>query len=57
MAANLLDRRFEAAAPNRTLGRGYDRVRHRHQRQALSEAVILDLFSRFVVKLGAQCRQ
>ena len=56
VAANLLDRRFEAAAAESTLGRGYDRVRHRHQRQALSGG---DPRSVFPVRrrLGAQCRQ
>ena len=36
VAANLLDRQFEAAAPNQRWGRGHDRVCHRLERQALS---------------------
>ena len=36
VAANLLDRQFDAAAPESALGRGHDRVCHRLERQALS---------------------
>ena len=36
VAANLLDRQFEAAAPNQRWVRGHDRVCHRLERQALS---------------------
>ena len=56
VAANLLDRRFEAAPPNQRWVRGYARVRHRHQRPALSGG---DPRSVFPVRrrLGAQCRQ
>ena len=38
VAANLLDRQFTAETPNRALGRGHDRVRHRRQREALPGA-------------------
>ena len=36
VAANLLDRCFEAPGPDPALGRRHDGVRHRQQRQALS---------------------
>ena len=56
VAANLLDRRFEAAAPNqRWVGDTTECVIATSGKLYL--AVILDLFSRCVVGWGAQCRQ
>ena len=56
VAANLLDRRFEAAAPNqRWVGDTTEFVIATSGKLYL--AVILDLFSRFRRRLGAQCRQ
>ena len=56
VAANLLDRQFEAAAPNqRWVGDTTECVIGSSGKLYL--AVVLDLFSRFVVRLGRERRQ